>query len=109
MKKSLRQRESISPRLRFSILARDQFTCQCCGWRAPSVRLEVDHIYPRTLGGTTDAKNLITSCHDCNRGKSRYALPREKSLLEELSELIGRLRLVRAELHSIAAEGMERP
>lgn len=55
--------------LRFEVFARDGFICQYCGSRPPDVVLEVDHIHPRSRGGTDDIINLVTSCYDCNRGK----------------------------------------
>lgn len=55
--------------LRFSILARDNFTCRYCGRSAPSVPLEVDHLVPVASGGNDEADNLVTSCWSCNRGK----------------------------------------
>lgn len=60
---------SITPRLRFLIFHRDQFTCCYCGRSAPNVVLEVDHIHPWSKGGTNDLSNLTTACYDCNRGK----------------------------------------
>lgn len=61
---------NLSVRTRFEIFKRDGFTCRYCGRRAPDVLLELDHIIPRAAGGTDDLENLITSCSDCNRGKS---------------------------------------
>lgn len=61
---------SLSKRTRFEIFKRDCFTCQYCGRRPPEVVLEVDHIEPKSKGGSDDQINLITSCADCNRGKS---------------------------------------
>ncbi len=60
---------AISQSLRFEILERDNFACQWCGAYAPDVVLEIDHILPRSKGGTDDPFNLRTSCRDCNRGK----------------------------------------
>ena len=68
------QRKSISKKIRFEIFKRDSFTCQYCGESAPKVILEVDHIKPVINGGTNDILNLITSCFDCNRGKSKREL-----------------------------------
>lgn len=59
----------VSPRLRFTILHRDNHTCQYCGAQAPDVRLEVDHIVPLAQGGTNDPDNLLAACYGCNRGK----------------------------------------
>jgi hypothetical protein len=61
---------AIGKGLRFDIFARDGFVCQYCGQRPPDVVLELDHIHPRSKDGTDDPINLITSCFDCNRGKS---------------------------------------
>ena len=55
--------------LRFDVLARDNFTCQFCGRVVPETQLEVDHLHPRSLGGSDDLANLIATCVDCNRGK----------------------------------------
>jgi hypothetical protein len=38
------------------------------------VPIEVDHIVPVSKGGKNDELNLITSCFDCNRGKSNNEL-----------------------------------
>jgi hypothetical protein len=78
----------ISKSVRFEIFARDGFICQYCGTRPPDVVLEVDHIYPVSKGGTDDLINLVTSCYDCNRGKSARELgkfqPRPDADLELL-------------------------
>ena len=65
---------SLSIRTRFEILKRDNFTCQYCGGSAPVVVLEVDHVTPVSLGGSNAPDNLITSCRDCNAGKSNVSL-----------------------------------
>ncbi|MBP8785636.1 MAG: HNH endonuclease [Synergistaceae bacterium] len=55
----------------WSILARDNWTCCSCGRTAKDgVTLHVDHIHPRSLGGTNDPNNLQTLCLKCNIGKS---------------------------------------
>lgn len=62
-------RRPLSSRLRFSILNRDNFTCQYCGSSAPDVVLHVDHKLPVSRGGGNDEGNLITACSSCNLGK----------------------------------------
>ena len=61
----------VRPGLRYEVLARDKWTCLSCG-RSPKdgITLEVDHIKPRSLGGTNDLDNLQTLCWKCNIGKS---------------------------------------
>lgn len=61
--------------LRFDILARDGQRCRYCGRVAPETELEVDHIRPRSKGGSDDPENLVTTCRDCNRGKGDKIVP----------------------------------
>jgi hypothetical protein len=65
------KRIAISKQLRFEVFQRDNFTCQYCGRNAEEkVKLHVDHRIPVAAGGKTEFGNLITSCEDCNLGKS---------------------------------------
>ena len=64
----------ISRKERFEVFKRDLFQCQYCGRAPPQVLLECDHIEPVARGGSGDRDNLITSCFDCNRGKSATPL-----------------------------------
>lgn len=67
-------RESISNRKRFAVFDRDFFTCQYCGRSAPNAVLECDHIIAVANGGTNCESNLITSCRECNSGKTNKQL-----------------------------------
>lgn len=69
-----RGRKQISTRTRFEVFKRDAFTCQYCGGNPPAVVLHLDHITPVSRGGTNDLDNLVTSCQDCNLGKSDVPL-----------------------------------
>lgn len=64
------KRKPLSKRIRFEVFKRDSFTCQYCGAQPPGVVLECDHIKPVANGGGNSMENLITSCEECNRGKS---------------------------------------
>lgn len=68
------KRKSISKKQRFEVFKRDSFSCQYCGRKPPDVLLECDHIQPICEGGSDSYENLITSCFDCNRGKSGNSL-----------------------------------
>ena len=63
-------RKPLKKSIRFEVFKRDSFTCQYCGAKAPDAILEVDHIIPVKDGGSDEIMNLVTSCRDCNRGKS---------------------------------------
>ena len=58
------KRHKISPKLRYQILERDNFTCVLCGSKQV---LEVDHIDENKNNNTIT--NLQTLCHECNIGK----------------------------------------
>src|SRR5689334_12983983 len=62
----------IPKRLRFEILRRDGYRCRYCGCDTRE-RLQVDHVLPESLGGLTEAANLVTACVDCNAGKASTA------------------------------------
>ncbi|MBU1698718.1 MAG: HNH endonuclease [Candidatus Eisenbacteria bacterium] len=76
---------SLSPKIRFEIFKRDDFTCRYCGRKTPEVILEVDHVIPISKGGDNEIENLVTSCFECNRGKGATlleAVPGERDLHE---------------------------
>lgn len=64
--------------LRFLVLWRDSFQCVYCGASRvehPGLRLNVDHIVPRSAGGQYVLSNLVTACAKCNLGKNNIELP----------------------------------
>lgn len=85
-------RKPISNKLRFEVFKRDKFQCQYCGKSSPEVILECDHISPVSKGGGNDIMNLVTSCRECNSGKSDRTLDddsvvvRQRQQLAELEE-----------------------
>jgi Homing endonuclease associated repeat/HNH endonuclease len=67
---------TISWRLRFLTLRRDNYRCCACGRSPathPNIQLEVDHKTPWSKGGETVLENLQTLCEICNGGKSNLA------------------------------------
>jgi hypothetical protein len=61
--------KGIAPKVRWAILSRDEYRCVCCGRGAPDVELHIDHIHPRSKGGSDFYGNLRTLCSECNIGK----------------------------------------
>lgn len=49
-----------------NIFKRDRNECQYCGAKKA---LTIDHVIPKSKGGTTNWNNLITACHRCNTQK----------------------------------------
>ena len=58
---------------RRAVFARDDWTCQYCGARS---NLTVDHVIPRSKGGSSSWDNIVASCAPCNRRKGDR-LPRQ--------------------------------
>lgn len=82
------KRKNLSNKIRFEVFKRDNFTCQYCGVKAPEVVLNVDHIEPISKGGTNDIYNLVTSCFECNNGKSDKRLNDNSKLEKQHDELV---------------------
>jgi 5-methylcytosine-specific restriction endonuclease McrA len=51
---------------RRAVFARDGWACQYCGSRS---NLTVDHVVPRSKGGSSSWDNIVASCAPCNRRK----------------------------------------
>lgn len=68
---SKNQRKLMTPKLRKTIMERDNYTCQMCGKYMPDeVGLHIDHIIPVSKGGKTVESNLQVLCSKCNGRKS---------------------------------------
>jgi len=51
---------------RRNLFARDQNRCQYCGKRYPTSELSLDHVIPRSRGGTNCWENIVCACVRCN-------------------------------------------
>jgi 5-methylcytosine-specific restriction endonuclease McrA len=51
---------------RQNVMRRDNFQCQYCG---TGKQLTIDHLTPRSKGGKSNWKNLVTACSRCNAMK----------------------------------------
>lgn len=56
---------------RKNVFRRDNNTCQYCGSHE---NLTLDHIIPKSKGGTTSWDNLVTACNKCNNKKDNKTL-----------------------------------
>jgi len=80
---------AIGKKDRFEIFKRDGFSCAYCGRTPPAVTLQVDHIHPKSKGGSNAPENLITACVDCNQGKTNLPL---SSVPESLASSMAMIR-----------------
>lgn len=58
------------PDLRRQLFERDRWTCRYCGESLTEVDATLDHMVPRSAGGTDAEANLATTCLMCNAIKS---------------------------------------
>jgi 5-methylcytosine-specific restriction endonuclease McrA len=63
-----------APFTRRNLFLRDDFTCQYCGRRCNTDHLSVDHVLPRSRGGSTSWENCVLACVGCNARKADRTL-----------------------------------
>lgn len=63
-----------APFTRRNLFLRDEFTCQYCGLRCNADRLSIDHVLPRSRGGSTSWENCVLACVGCNARKADRTL-----------------------------------
>ncbi len=63
-------------KVRKVVLVRDDYLCCVCGRRGAT---EVDHITPKSLGGSDSVDNLQAICSDCHRKKSSQEATRART------------------------------
>lgn len=75
---------TVSKRVRYEVLRRDNHACRYCGAVAPDVKLHVDHVIPVALGGTDTPDNLAASCAACNSGKT--STPADAEVVDDVKQ-----------------------
>lgn len=60
---------------RRNVMLRDRNECQYCG---TGQNLTIDHVIPKSKGGTWDWMNLVTACNVCNGKKGEKSLKQLK-------------------------------
>ena len=79
----------------------EKFNRQCVYCGAVDTRLEVEHLIPRSKGGSNRVSNLAISCHKCNQKKGAKDI---KDFLSKKKELLNKiLKRVKAPLKDAAA------
>ncbi|PZO42617.1 MAG: hypothetical protein DCF15_22810 [Phormidesmis priestleyi] len=59
---------SISLTLKLQIRQRAEYLCEYChsSEEASTSQFTIDHLQPRSLGGSDELENLALACHRCN-------------------------------------------
>lgn len=55
---------------RRNVFKRDRFACQYCGRQPGSEELTIDHVVPRSQGGSSTWENCVLACIECNSLKA---------------------------------------
>lgn len=63
---------------RINVLERDKWECYYCGADAKTV----DHVIPKSKGGSYTEENLVASCEICNIAKASRNMTKEQVLIE---------------------------
>lgn len=68
--KQYKNTKKVPKSVRKAVYKRDNYTCQSCGAKED---ITIDHIVPRSKGGSNDVNNLQTLCESCNlRKKTQF-------------------------------------
>ena len=82
-----------STNLRAAVLHRDANKCIYCSRSGKRQRLELDHVVPRSNGGTKRYDNLVAACRPCNHKRSNQPieqwLKRRPAKLKEVKARLG--------------------
>jgi 5-methylcytosine-specific restriction endonuclease McrA len=70
------------PLSRREVFLRDDYTCQYCGRRTHDLTL--DHVIPRSKGGTHSWENLVSACAPCNHKKGRRTIEQARMHLRSV-------------------------
>ncbi|PKY09785.1 HNH endonuclease [Acidithiobacillus marinus] len=76
--------------------------CRKCAYcDAENIPLEIDHIHPRSKGGSDRVSNLTLACHDCNQAKGNK--PLEQFMVKQPDRVRKMLAQAKAPLRDAAA------
>ena len=88
---NLLELDAVEESIRYRVLRRDR-VCVLCGAKPQDAQLQVDHIVPRSKGGSNDMSNLQTLCARCNRGKSNLDDTDLRPINSNFPDQVGRRR-----------------
>lgn len=66
------EREPLPDHVRLAVIRRDDARCKNCGTWCRYMDIEIDHILPRSAGGSDSTKNLRVLCRYCNQERSNF-------------------------------------
>lgn len=79
-----------------AIDARDGGRCVYCGSDGAGAHLHLDHLQPKSLGGSDEVANLVTACRRCNSARQAMSLGQWAAYAAEVYGLRFTARAIRA-------------
>ena len=77
-------KNGFSPTIKSKIFFKTNGYCAYCGGGLdPFIHWEVEHVVPRSRGGTDEISNLVPSCRWCNRRKRSKSLDEFREYLTQ--------------------------
>jgi len=64
---------------RMTLYSRDHHICAYCGNEFSSSQLTIDHVHPKSRGGSNQWTNCVTACRPCNHRKG-WKTPEEAKM-----------------------------
>lgn len=61
--------DAVRGSVRYEVLRRASDRCELCGISRQEIQIDVDHVVPRSKGGSNDLSNLQALCRTCNAQK----------------------------------------
>lgn len=97
---------------RLALYLRDGFACVYCGTflhMAQPSDITLDHLKPRSEGGSNESRNLVTACRSCNSSRSFtpwrvYASPEARVRIERFIRRVPNIRLAKSILAGTASD-----
>lgn len=70
------------------IMAKTEHRCAYCGKKLHYKDCTIDHVHPRSQGGSDDLDNLVACCFFCNQAKGNKSLKEFQEYLYNLKVII---------------------
>ena len=101
-----------------AVYVKNHFTCVYCGFDGRPfeywMQLSIDHIRPKSCGGSDEIDNLVVACRACNAITSKMEFDADRSREQILREKQERIRKRRTEYYDhwtklVAPRYLDRP
>lgn len=78
---------SVNRATRNLVRSRDDFICEYChsAEESSSTLFTIDHILPRSIGGSDELENLALACHRCNNNRYNFVTGTDPETEQEVT------------------------